>query len=108
MAKSLSPAARLYQEAFTQAAREAAARAELAGVEPTGLKAPKSPATKPKAVRVIGIVVIGRNGGFVLRGAEGPSSKVYASRAEAERAAKLMKAGTKGRKRSSVRRPIRA
>ena len=38
MSKPMSPAARLYQEAFTKAAGEAAARAELAGVEPVGLK----------------------------------------------------------------------
>lgn len=37
MSKPMSPAAKLYQEAFTKAAREAAARAELAGVEPVGV-----------------------------------------------------------------------
>jgi hypothetical protein len=37
MDKPMSHAARLYQEAFAHAAREAAARAELAGVEPVGV-----------------------------------------------------------------------
>lgn len=50
MSKPMSPAARLYQEAFTKAAQEAAARAELAGVEPAGLK------PEPEAGLVSGIV----------------------------------------------------
>jgi hypothetical protein len=41
MSKLMSPAARIYQEAFSKAANEAAARAELAGVEPVGLEKAK-------------------------------------------------------------------
>jgi hypothetical protein len=47
MTKPLSPAAKLFQQAFTKAANDAAVRAEIAGVKATGLaggepvKAPK-------------------------------------------------------------------
>jgi hypothetical protein len=37
MKKPMSPAAKLYKEAFARAAHEAAVRAHLAGVKPTGL-----------------------------------------------------------------------